>query len=127
MAKHHVPVFAQTEIAGLLQADGVPDVTSIDPVVGADGKVVYLSTAGVAEQIMSKAQAEGVSLGRVGVLAFADHAVRSVLTVEGAGLHAAVPKGVRLPKTYDVESTQPWTRDRAAYLATDLAGRLATL
>ncbi len=122
-----MPVFAQTEIAKALQADGVEDVTSIDPEVGADGNVVYLSTAGVAEQIVSKAQAAGIDLGTVGVLGFADHVVRSVLTAGAAGLHAGVPKGVRLPKTYDVESTQPWTRDRATYLATDLAGRLATL
>jgi len=127
VAKHHVPVFAQSEIAEVLQADGVANVISIDPVVGADGKVVYLSTAGVADQIVSKAQAAAIDLGTVGVLGFADHVVRSVLTADAAGLDAAVPKGVRLPRTYDVQSSQPWTRDRATYLATDLTGRLATL
>ena len=73
-------------------------VTSIDPVVGADGKVVYLSTAGVAEQVMSKAQAAGEPLGTVGVIGFADHVVRCVLTARAAGMTGAVPKGVEAPE-----------------------------
>jgi hypothetical protein len=126
--KHPVPVYAQTEIATQLQAAGVPDVTSIDPVTAPDGTVTYLSTAGVAEQTMSKAQAAGAALGTVGVVGFSDHAVRCVLTARKAGMTAAaVPKGMRLPRGYDAESNQPWTRTRAAYLPTDLLGRLATL
>ena len=35
--------------------------------------------------------------------------------------------GVTLPKVYDPESNQSWTRTRAAYLPTDLIGRLTTL
>ena len=125
--QHRAPVFAQQEIAERLDAAGVKHVTSIDPIVGPDGKLVYLSTAGVAEQVLAKAHAAGVDLGTVGVIAFADHAVRSVLTAKAAGMKAAVPSGVVLPRTYDPESSQPWTRDRASYLATDLVGRLASL
>lgn len=125
--KHPVPVFAQQEIAGQLQAQGVKRVTSIDPEIGPDGQVVYLSTAGVADQILQKAQAAGVDLGTVGVIGFADHVVRCVLTAKAAGITAGVPKGVPLPSAYDPESGQSWTRDRKTYLATDLAGRLATL
>lgn len=126
--KHPVPVFAQTEIATQLQASGVQDVTSIDPVTAPDGTVTYLSTAGVAQQAVSKAQAAGVELGTVGVIGFADHSVRCVLTARKAGMtDAAVPKGVALPKVYDPESNQSWTRTRAAYLPTDLIGRLTTL
>jgi len=125
--KHPVPVFAQREIAQQLQAGGVKNVTSIDPIVGADGKVTYLSTAGVAAQAKDKAKAAGINLGTVGVIAFADHAMRAVLTTDAAGLRAAVPKGVVLPSTYDAKSGQPWTRDRQSYLPTDLLGRLATL
>ncbi len=41
MKKHPgLPVFAQTEIAEILAADGVRGVTSIDPVVGPDGQIV---------------------------------------------------------------------------------------
>jgi len=125
--QHPVPVFAQTEIARQLQTQGVKRVTSIDPEVGPDGRVVYLSTAGVADQIVQKAQAAGVDLGTVGVIGFADHVVRCVLTAKAAGMTAAVPKGVTLPSAYDPESGQAWTRDRKSYLATDLVGRLATL
>ena len=128
VAKHPVPVYAQTEIATQLQAAGVQHVTSIDPVTNADGTVTYLSTAGVAQQVMTKAQAAGAKLGTVGVIGFSDHAVRCVLTARKAGMtNAAVPKGVTLPTAYDAESNQSWTRTRAAYLPTDLIGRLATL
>lgn len=127
VADHRVPVYAQTEIAQLLQARGVKRVTSIDPVVGDDGKVVYLSTAGVAEQVLSKAQAAGEPLGTVGVIGFSDHVVRCVLTARAAGMTGAVPKGIRLPHVYDPQSAQSWTTNRASYLTTDLIGRLTTL
>ncbi len=128
VAEHPVPVYAQTEIAQQLQAAGVQHVTSIDPVTNADGTVTYLSTAGVADQVMSKAGAAGKQLGTVGVIGFSDHAVRCVLTARKAGMtSAAVPKGVTLPTVYDPESNQSWTRARSAYLPTDLIGRLATL
>ncbi|MFN8025308.1 MAG: hypothetical protein U0W40_02795 [Acidimicrobiia bacterium] len=124
VAKHPVPVFAQQEVAQFLQAQGVKNVTSIDPVVGPDGKIVYLSTVGVAEQAKAKGAA-----GTLGVLCFADHLGRCLLTTQkvfgpkGVGL----PAGVTLPSTYDTQSGQSWTRDRKTYLQTDLLGRLATL
>lgn len=125
VAEHPVPVFAQWEVAGLLAESGVGDLTSIDPDTGPDGEVVYLSTAGVAEKAVALAGQQGVDLGQVGVIAFADHAVRCVLTSEAAGMtDAAVPEGVDLPTEYDPESGQEWTRDRATYLLTDLRGRL---
>jgi hypothetical protein len=120
--KYKVPVFAQQEVAQYLT--GVPNVTSIDPVVGPDGKIVYLSTAGVADQAKQKG-----ATGTVGVVCFADHVGRCVLTTQkvfgpkGVG----IPKGITLPSTYDPQSGQPWTRDRKSYLQTDLVGRLATL
>ena len=128
LKKHpDVPVYAQTEIAEILAAAGVPGVTSIDPVVGPDGQTVYLSTAGVVAQAKDKAAAAGVDLGTVAVVAFGDHLGRSLLTTEAAGLDAGVAKGVRLPTAYDPQSAQPWTRDRRTYLGTDLVARVATL
>ena len=92
---------------------------------GPDGEVVYLSTAGVAEKAVGLAGEQGVDLGQVGVIGFADHAVRCVLTSRAAGMtDAAVPAGVDLPGEYDPASGQEWTRDREAYLLTDLQGRL---
>lgn len=125
VAEHPVPVFAQWEVAGLLAESGVGDITSIDPDTGPDGEVVYLSTAGVAEKAVALAQQQGVDLGQVGVIGFADHAVRCVLTSRAAGMaDAAVPEGVDLPTEYDPQSGQEWTRDRETYLLTDLQGRL---
>lgn len=124
---HPVPVFAQWEIAEVLAAAGVPGVTSIEPDTAADGSVVYLSTAGVAAKAKALAAEAGIELGTVGVFGFADHLVRCVMTTEAAGMTAAVPAGVTYPSAYDPQSAQPWTRDRATYLTTDLLGRLATL
>lgn len=125
VAEHPVPVFAQWEVADLLIDQGVPGVTSIDPDVGPDGELVYLSTAGVADKIASLFTTQSVDPGQVGVIAFYDHAVRSVLASEGAGMDgAAVPEGVELPSAYDAGSGQTWTRGRLAYLTTDLQGRL---
>ena len=123
---HPVPVFAQTEIAQILKADGVSDVTSIDAQIGRDGKQQYLSTAGVAAEVVSRAKSARVSLGTVGVFGFADHAGRCILTAEAAGMTGGVPVGVTLPDTYDPKSAQPWTRTRVTYLSTDLLSRIAS-
>ena len=122
VAKHEVPVYAQQEVAQYLT--GVPDVTSIDPVVGPDGKIVYLSTAGAADQAKQKG-----ATGTVGVVCFADHVGRCLLTPQKVfgSKGVGIPKGITLPSSYDPQSGQPWTRDRKSYLQTDLAGRLATL
>jgi len=125
VAQHPVPVYAQWEVADLLTAKGVPGVVSIGRDVAADGTVTYLSTAGVAAKAVALAAEGGTELGHVGVIGFADHAVRCVLTSRAAGMTADVPEGVGLPSTYDPESGQGWTRDRLTYLGVDLPARLA--
>lgn len=127
VATRAAPIFAQWEVAESLVELGVSRVTSIEPEVGSDGEVVYLSTAGVVAQADAEARAAGVELGVMGVIGFADHVMRCVLTVEAVGLDAGVPAGAELPSAYDLASAQPWTRDRGAYLALDLIGRVATL
>lgn len=127
VAEHEVPVYAQWEVADELAADGVGGVTPIEPDVGPDGEVVYLSTAGVAEKAVTLATDAGDELGTVGVLCFADHIGRCLLTAEAAGMEAVLPDGVELPATYDPDSGQEWTRDRLSYLVTDLTGRILTL
>ncbi len=120
--KHHVPIFAQQRIAENLTADGVPDVTSINPVDG-----TYLSTAGVVAQAIADATSTGTALGQVGIFGFADHSGRCTLTAEDAGLTAGVPKGIKLPTTYDPASAQSWTTNRLSYLEVDLFDRIETL
>ncbi len=127
VADHPVPVFAQTSAAGLLIAAGVPNVVSLDADVGADGQLVYLSTAGAADKAIAQAAAMNTAMGTVGVVAFSDHLGRSVLTAEQAGMDATVAESMTMPSTYDAQSAQPWTRDRVTYLRTDLLARLATL
>lgn len=117
-----LPVYAQWEVARSLVGE-VRDLVTIEPEIDESGAVVYLSTRGVAEQAVRLATARGVGLCTVAVVAFADHAVRAVETVRAVGLDGGVPTGVPLPDRYDPESGQPWTRDRATYVALDLAAR----
>ena len=127
VATNPTPVHAQWEVAQLLQARGVPDVVSIEPRTGPDGQPTYLSTQGVMDQVVAQARADGVDLGTVGVVAFADHVVRAASTAEASGMDVVVVEGIDLPSEYDPESGQEWTRDRASYLTVDLAGRIAAL
>ncbi len=123
VAEHPVPIIAQWEVAQVLADIGVPDVISVEPDVAADGTVTYLSTAGVAENGKALAAAAGVDPGHAGVLCFADHAVRCLMTAEAADLDAAVPEGVALPTDYDPESGQTWTRSVETWIPVDLLGR----
>lgn len=133
VATNPVPVYAQWEVAELLIERGVPGVVSIEAVAGADGQVQYLSTTGVAQQIAQRAAADGVDLDTVGVVAHSDHLMRAIMATEAAAaanggtVEAVAVEGIELPTTYDPESGQEWTRDRATYLTVDLSGRLATL
>lgn len=120
---HPVPIVAQWEVAQVLEEMGVPDVISVEPDVAADGTVTYLSTKGVADKGLTLAEEAGVPVGQAGVLCFADHAVRCLLTAEAAGMTAGVPAGVELPDEYDPESGQAWTRSREAWIPVDLLGR----
>ncbi len=123
VADYPVPIFAQWEVARVLDGLGVDSVTSIEPDVAADGTITYLSTEGVARKGMRLAEEAGLAIGYAGVIGFADHVVRCVMTARAVGLHAGVPGGVVLPSRYDPESGQPWTRSRQAYIPPDLLGR----
>lgn len=122
---HPVPIVAQWEVAQVLEEMGVEDVISVEPDIAADGTVTYLSTTGVAEKGLGLLADEGIEPGHAGVLCFADHAVRCVLSAEDAGLTADAPAGVLLPLDYDPESGQEWTRSRETWIPIDLAGRAA--
>lgn len=123
VARNPVPVIAQWEVARVLTGLGVAPVISVEPDVGDDGSVVYLSTAGVAEKGLRLAADAGVAVGRAGVLGHADHVVRCVLTARHTGLAADVPGGVELPTAYDGESGQVWTRARDTWIPVDLFAR----
>ena len=110
-------VIAQWEIADVLVAThGLPaaGATAIRPVRQADGTVVYLSTRGVVEAAVAIAGGAD-QLGPTAVVAHADHAQRCLRRCRSLGVDARLPEGVELPKIYDPESGQPWTRSRDRY------------
>ena len=117
------PVFAQWEIASAIgDRISVSNLTSITPLRNSQAETIYLSTGGVATAVIQRI-GDATMLGKVAVVAFRDHIKRCVDTSRSAGLDAAAPAGYGMPKTYDVESGQPWTRTRLAYLMHDLRCR----
>lgn len=123
-----VPVYAQWEIARVLESKHhIGNVISIEPVIEGDGTIVYLSTDDVAKRVAElRADLPG-GPGRASVVGFHDHHKRCVLTCRANDLIAHAPEGVAMPRDYDAESGQVWTRYRPVYLATDMAAQLALL
>lgn len=119
-----VPVFAQWEIARFLEGKyGMDGVTSIEPVITADGTITYLSTDGVAAQVVALRGTSGIA----GVAGFRDHVKRCVQTTRDRGMNAFAPAGVEMPGEYDTQSGQPWTRLRELYLLHDMYAQFAVL
>jgi hypothetical protein len=111
-------IFAQWEIADAIGGRAAP-VTAIYPGRDERAEPVYLSTGGVVEEI-ARLGAEGP----VGVVAFADHLYRAVMTSRRYGFDAYAPAGIAMPATYDPQSGQPWCRSRGAYLMHDIMIRV---
>ncbi|WAH98529.1 hypothetical protein [Arthrobacter sp. MMS18-M83] len=125
-AQRNVPVYAQWEIARFLDSKyHMSDVTSIEPVISADGTIVYLSTDGVAAQV--KSRRAGLPAGIAGVVGFRDHIKRCVQTTRDRGMDAFAPEDIDMPGTYDPESGQSWTRRRDLYLVHDMYAQMAVL
>lgn len=119
-----IPVYAQWEIALVLQQTyHIDQVIPLYPERGADGKITYLSTEGVAKAALRHAGSAS-ALGRVAVVGHRDHVKRCILTSQRIGLTAAAIRGISLPARYDPQSGQPWTRDRTAYLLGDIMAQL---
>ena len=119
-----VPVFAQWEIARFLDSKyDMNRVTSIEPVIAADGTITYLSTDGVAAQVVALRGTSGIA----GVVGFRDHVKRCVQTTRDRGMTAFAPAGVGMPGDYDPQSGQPWTRRRDLYLLHDMYAQFAVL
>lgn len=122
-----VPVFAQWEIARFLVSKyglASSQLTSIEPVIAADGSITYLSTDGVAAAIVAM-RGTAAALGTVAVVGHRDHAKRCIITSRGRGMNAFAVAEVPLPVGYDPESGQPWTRNRPLYLVHDMYAQMA--
>jgi hypothetical protein len=121
-----MPVYAQWEIARILASEhAMTDVVSIEPVRAADGTITYLSTDGVAAQILSKRKTIPSGVGRACIVGFRDHVKRCVLTTRARGIDAYAPDGISMPDTYDPHSAQAWTRRRDVYLVHDMGAQWA--
>lgn len=119
-----VSIYAQWEIARFLTSKyQLTNVVSIEPIFTPGGKIEYLSTLGVMQQVVIKAKG-AANLGTCAVIGHHDHVRRCVMTAESCGIRAFKPEGITLPTEYDPESGQAWTRSRALYVPVDLAARL---
>ncbi|WP_120727211.1 hypothetical protein [Streptomyces hundungensis] len=119
-----VPVYAQWEIARFLQSKyRMDDVTSIEPVIAQDGTITYLSTDGVAQQVLQYRKKAPGGIGTACVVGFRDHHKRCVQTTRDRGMTAYAPRGFAMPYTYDPQSGQAWTRRRDLYLVHDMSAQ----
>lgn len=123
-----VKIYAQWEIARyLVDQPGMADMVSIEPVYLADGTLEYLSTDGVAAEVVRHEGGAAAAMGVVAIVAHRDHAKRCVQISRRHGMDAVVAAEVELPATYDPHSGQAWTRRRDIYLAHDLAAQFIAL
>lgn len=123
-----VKIYAQWEIARfLVDEPGMADVVSIEPVYLPDGTLEYLSTDGVAAEVIGHEDGAIAAMGTVAIVAHRDHAKRCVQISRRHGMEAIVAAEVELPAIYDPLSGQPWTRRRDIYLAHDLAAQFIAL
>ncbi|MFD4878422.1 hypothetical protein ACFWOB_34320 [Streptomyces sp. NPDC058420] len=127
-ARRGLPVYAQWEIARWLESKyGMTDVTSIEPVIAADGTITYLSTDGVAAQVVEHREQAPGGVGTACVVGFRDHHKRCVQTTRDRAMQAYAPAGFAMPHTYDLESGQAWTRRRDLYLVHDMLAQWTVL
>ncbi|GHB22551.1 hypothetical protein GCM10007094_08400 [Pseudovibrio japonicus] len=119
----HKPVYAQWEIAEEI-GDRIPaaDLVSIEPLINDNGDVVYLSTRGVAEEVVQHVGGAD-NLGTAVVVGFYEHHLRTVETSRALGINAFGPEGYPMPHNYDADSGQPWTRDAANFILYEVAVR----
>lgn len=129
--KKHLPMFVQWEIAHCLyesEFSYIPrkDIISIEPYWDNTGKLVYLSTDGVVQEIVEKYyHNDPASMGKAAVIGHRDHVKRCILTCAGRKVKGFTPRGIGLPAWYDVHSDQSWTRRRDLYVLQDVAAQLA--
>ena len=120
----NAPVYAQWEIAEAIgDRIAAEKLIVINPLLDAQANIVYLSTAGVASAII-KNNGNPQKLGKVAVIAFNDHLYRCIQISRNAGMDAYAPEDYAMPNNYDSQSGQPWTRNRLAYLVTDIKARI---
>lgn len=100
---------------------------SIEPAYLPDGTLEYLSTDGVAAEVVRLEDGASAAMGVVAIVAHRDHAKRCVQISRRHGMDAFVAAEVELPATYDPQSGQAWTRRRDIYLAHDLAAQFIAL
>ncbi|PSU35619.1 hypothetical protein [Photobacterium lutimaris] len=118
-----VPVYAQWEVAEAV-GNRIPanDLHAIYPRLSGKGNTKYLCTLGVAEKAVS--MAGGVSnLGKTAVVAFFEHSLRTVDSARDAGIEAFLPQGVEMPRQFDPDSGQAWTRDQQTYVLHEIRTR----
>lgn len=131
--KKHMPLYLQWEIARWMESvefSDIPrsDIISIEPYWDDNGKLIYLSTDGVVQDIINKYfSGDASKMGKAAVIGHRDHVKRCIMTCEARQVHGFAPKGVSLPRWYDAQSDQPWTRRRDLYVLQDITAQLSMI
>ncbi|MCQ1058036.1 hypothetical protein ACQKPX_01515 [Photobacterium sp. DNB23_23_1] len=118
-----VPVYAQWEVAEAIGSRiPVHDLNAIYPRLSGKGNTKYLCTQGVAEKAVLMAGSVS-NLGKTAVVAFFEHSLRTVDTAREAGIDAFLPQGLEMPRQFDPDSGQAWTRDQQTYVMHEIRTR----
>lgn len=130
--KKPMPMYVQWEIARHLNTPAYADISSTDiisvePIID-NGKLVYLSTDGVAADIINKHfNGAPSALKQTAVIGHRDHVKRCIMTCKARQISAFAPQEIKLPVWYDELSDQPWTRRRDLYVLTDITAQLTMM
>ncbi|MGF1735078.1 hypothetical protein [Photobacterium satsumensis] len=118
-----VPVYAQWEVAEAIGSRiPVHDLNAIYPRFSGKGTMKYLCTMGVAEKAVFMAGSVA-NMGKTAVVAFFEHSLRTVDTARDAGIDAFLPQGLEMPRQFDPDSGQAWTRDQQTYVMHEIRTR----
>ncbi|MEJ0037964.1 MAG: hypothetical protein WDO68_18125 [Gammaproteobacteria bacterium] len=116
--------YAQWEVARVLDSKyGMKDVVSLERLYTDKGEMIYLSTAGVTDQILER-EGGPAALGKTAVIGHHDHAWRCWDVCKRRGIDAYAAEGLQLPTDYDPRSGQNFTRNADVWQIYDLAIRI---
>lgn len=129
--KKRMPLYLQWEIARWMDSSefsDIPrsDIISIEPYWDESGKLIYLSTDGVVQEIINKYfSGDPAIMGKAAIVGHRDHVKRCIMTCAARKVHGFAPRGIVLPRWYDPQSDQPWTRRRDLYVLQDITAQLS--
>ncbi|VTX75227.1 hypothetical protein [Acinetobacter ursingii] len=124
-----VLIYAQWEVASILKSkyhlESDKVISVANPTINTNG-VVTASIDQVADMIVKKANS-AIGLGKVAIFTHADQQSLAIDISKIYGMNAAIPKGIVMPISYDIDALPAQNRRRDLYILTNLSTRMGLL